>query len=71
MNIFHVGDSFGELALLYDVPRALSIAATKNSVFLTIKKDDFNHLLKRFEKKQKDQIVEFFKNVNFLQGLSN
>jgi CRP-like cAMP-binding protein len=28
MNVFRAGDHFGELALLYDVPRALSIAAT-------------------------------------------
>ena len=71
MSTYVAGESFGELALLYDEPRALSIAATKNTVFLTIHKDDFNHFLKRFEKKQKDQVVDFFKNVKFLQGLSN
>ena len=48
---YGTGDSFGELSLLFDAPRALSIAATRNSVFLTIKKSDYNHYLKRFEKK--------------------
>ena len=36
METYGAGDSFGELALLYDVSRALSIAATRNSVFLTL-----------------------------------
>ena len=38
---------------------------------MTIHKDDFQTHIKRFEKKQKDQIVDFFKNVNFLKCLSN
>ena len=71
LQTYEAGESFGELSLLYGVPRALSIAATRNCVFMTIHKDDFNHFLKRFEKKKKDQIVDFFKNVTFLQGLSN
>ena len=71
MHTYVKGEYFGELSLLYDNPRALSIAAARKSIFLTISKKDYNHYLKRFEKKQKEQIVEFFKNVNFLKGLSN
>ena len=65
------GDYFGELSMIYNQPRAASIAATKNSFFLTIHKDDYESHLKRHEKRQKEQVVEFFKNVSFLSELSN
>ena len=38
---------------------------------MTIHKEDYQAYIKRFEKKQKDQVVDFFKNVSFLKGLSN
>lgn len=51
--------------------RAASIVATTNCYFLTIHKEDYQAYIKRFEKKQKDQVIDFFKNVSFLKGLSN
>ena len=54
MKTYKAGDSFGELSLLFSTPRALSIAATRNCVFMIIHMNDFNHFLKRFEKKLKD-----------------
>jgi len=68
---YRAGDFFGELALLFDQRRAASIAVTRTTFFLTIHKEDYQNHIKRFEKKQKEQIIEFFKNVHFLRGLSN
>ena len=48
---YRAGDYFGELALLYDQPRAASIAATRTSFFLVVHKDDYTNHIKRFEKK--------------------
>ena len=45
------GEAFGEIALLYDQPRAASINASKTSFFATIHKDDYVAYVKRFEKK--------------------
>ena len=68
---YQAGDYFGELSLLYNQPRAASIAATRNCFFLKIHKDDYDYHLKRYEKKQKESVVEFFKNISFMRGLSS
>ena len=36
-----------------------------------IHKDDFTHYLKRFEKKQKEHVIEFFKQIPIFHQLSN
>ena len=67
---YKAGDAFGDLALLYDSQRAASILATRHTFFLVIYKEDYSNHIKRAEKKQKEQVVEFFKNVPLLSGLS-
>jgi CRP-like cAMP-binding protein len=39
---YYPGDSFGEVSLIYDVPRGTRIVADENSCLLTIKKETFN-----------------------------
>lgn len=39
---YYPGDSFGEVSLIYDVPRGTRIVAEKNSSLITIKKEIFN-----------------------------
>jgi len=40
------GESFGELALLYNAPRAASIKAKTNCVLFGLDRDCFNHIVK-------------------------
>jgi len=55
---YNAGDSFGELALMYDQPRAASIFCSKPCFFLTIHKEDYQNHVNRFAKKQKEQLVD-------------
>jgi CRP-like cAMP-binding protein len=42
-----IGDSFGELALLADVPRTASVVATEPCLTMRISRKDFTAMLKR------------------------
>ena len=68
---YYKGDYFGELALLYSQNRAASINAARTSFFVTIHKDDYEAYVKRFEKREKDNMVDFFKQVHFMSNLSS
>ena len=39
---YYPGDSFGEVSLIYDVPRGATIVADQNSCLIRIPKDIFN-----------------------------
>ena len=64
------GDCFGELALLNDDPRAAAVNATRTTFFATVHKDDYEAHIKRFEEKEKKNIVTFFKQIPFMTHLS-
>ncbi len=43
---YHSGDAFGELALLYNAPRAASIRTKTESVLFSLDRETFNHIVK-------------------------
>jgi CRP-like cAMP-binding protein len=45
IRIFHPGEVLGEMALIDEQPRSLSARAEEKTTVLTLKKEDFQHLL--------------------------
>jgi cAMP-dependent protein kinase regulator len=66
------GDYFGELALLYNAPRAATIKAIKNNVVLySLDRLTFNHIVKDSTIKRRDKYEEMLRKVKVLDSLDS
>lgn len=65
------GESFGELALLYNAPRAASIKAKTDAVLFSLDRETFNHIVKDAHRKKREQYHEFLGNVEVLHSLDS
>merc|ERR1711988_586223 len=63
------GESFGELALLYNAPRAATIIAAEDSVCFSLDRDCFNNIVKEAASKRRERFEEFLNKVELLQEL--
>lgn len=64
------GQSFGELALLYNAPRSATVIATKPSILWCIDRMTFNCLVKDAIRKAKERRLAFLKSVELLKQLT-
>lgn len=64
------GDSFGELALLYNCPRAATVKAVGDCSAWVLTRADFNGLVKGAIQKKRTQYVSFLSQVPLLQALN-
>lgn len=69
MKEYFPGDSFGELALLYNAPRAATIIAKEDGVLWTLDRETFNNIVKEAAIKKREQYEAFLKSVNILQSI--
>ncbi len=46
MRIYYPGEAFGELALLYNCPRAATIKSKGNSICFALDRETFNNIVK-------------------------
>ena len=60
------GDSFGELSLLYNTPRAASIKANQDSVLWRIDRATFNHIVKDSAIRRREKFEAFLKSVKVM-----
>ena len=60
------GEAFGELALLYNAPRAASITATEASELWALDRRTFNHIVKDSAQMKREKYEEFLTQVNIL-----
>lgn len=63
------GEVFGELALMYNAPRAASIAALEDSLLYSLDRDTFNNIVKTATIKRREQYEIFLKKVEILAEL--
>ena len=66
------GESFGELALLYNAPRAATIIADDdNAVLWGLDRNTFNHIVKDAACKKREKYESFLKQVKILQTMDD
>jgi len=64
-----VGDVFGELALLYNCPRAASVVARGSVVCWQLDRETFNHIVKDAAVKRRNKYDNFLKDVVLISSL--
>ncbi len=60
---------FGELSLLYNVPRAASIKAKSYSILFCLDRDTFNHIVKNSAIKRREKYEKFIKSIKIFDNL--
>jgi len=63
------GDVFGELALLYNCPRAASVESKGDSVCWQLDRDTFNHIVKEAAQKKRNRYDAFLAKVPLLASM--
>jgi cAMP-dependent protein kinase regulator len=63
------GEAFGELALLYNAPRAATIIADSESTLWSLDRSTFNFIVKDSASKKRSQFEEFLKSVKVLSNM--
>lgn len=66
---YQPGEAFGELALLYNAPRAATIIANEASVCFSLDRDCFNNIVKDATMKRRMRFEEFLNKIELLNDL--
>ncbi|CAJ1433240.1 unnamed protein product [Effrenium voratum] len=65
------GDVFGELALLYNCPRAASVQATEESTVWQLDRETFTHIVRDASAKRREAFMDFLKTVPLFKPLES
>ena len=63
------GDAFGELALLYNAPRAATVKSKTESVLWSLDRETFNHIVKDSASAKRNKYVAFLKEVDLFKNM--
>jgi cAMP-dependent protein kinase regulator len=69
LKVYQPGEAFGELALLYNVPRAATISAKTSYVIWKLDRDTFNNIVKDAAAKKREKYDNFLQSVNILKEM--
>ena len=59
LKAYQPGEAFGELALLYNAPRAATITANEDCTLFKLDRDTFNHIVKDAASKRREKYEAF------------
>lgn len=65
------GDAFGELALMYNCPRAASVESTTDGTFWKLDRETFNHIVRDAAQKKREKHEDFLKKVPLLEKMDD
>lgn len=69
LKVYEPGEAFGELALLYNAPRAATIIAKEDSVLFSLDRECFNNIVKEGSIKRRERYEEVLKKVDLLSHM--
>ena len=69
LKTYQPGESFGELALLYNAPRAATIKAKTDSVLFELDRECFNHIVKEAAMKKREKYDNFLQSVEIFSTM--
>ncbi|EGR29177.1 hypothetical protein IMG5_161270 [Ichthyophthirius multifiliis] len=69
LKTYQPSESFGELALLYNTPRAASIISKTDSVLYSLDRDTFNNIVKDAAAKKREMYENFLQSVELLKDM--
>lgn len=68
---YGAGDAFGELALLYNAPRAASITSDEESTIYALDRQTFNHIVKDASIRKREKYENFLKSIPLLETMED
>ena len=69
LKTYQPGESFGELSLLYNVPRAATIKAKSESVLFGLDRATFNNIVKDAAAKRREKFENIVSNIELLKSM--
>ena len=69
LKAYQPGEAFGELALLYNAPRAATITADADCQLWELDRQTFNAIVKDSAAKKREKYEELMKNIPLLSGM--
>jgi cAMP-dependent protein kinase regulator len=69
LKFYGPGEAFGELALLYNAPRAASIRAETTSILFALNRETFNYVVKDAAQKKRNRYESFLSKIELLDTM--
>lgn len=69
LKVYMPGEAFGELALLYNAPRAATIIAKSDSITFALDRECFNHIVKDAAAKKREKYEQFLTTIELLDQM--